>query len=314
MSHETIVTGGAGFVGSHLVDRLIEQNLSEKIVVVDNLMTGSPLNIAHHDNKRVTLLTEDVRRMEISTAKEIWHLACPASPQAYQRSPVDTFEIAVNGTQRMAQIALINQCPLFHTSTSEVYGDPQISPQDETYWGNVNPIGPRSCYDEGKRAAETLLFDLMRQKGLKLRLVRIFNTYGPRMALNDGRVVSNFIVQALTNNDITVYGDGQQTRSFCFVSDLIDGFFAVSDGAQDESGPFNLGNPSEFTILELAEKVISLTKSKSKIAFKALPQDDPMQRKPQINKIKSKTNWCPKVGLDDGLRLTIRDFRRRLNE
>ena len=302
---KVLVTGGAGFLGSHLVDKLLAQG--HEIICADNLFTGNKSNLEqalqHH---RFEFLRHDVSFPLYVEVDEIYNLACPASPVHYQHDPVQTVKTSVLGAINMLGLAKRTKAKIFQASTSEVYGDPTIHPQPEYYWGNVNPIGVRSCYDEGKRCAETLFVDYHRQYKTNIKIARIFNTYGPRMHPNDGRVVSNFIVQALQNNDITVYGKGEQTRSFCYVDDLLDGFLALMDSY--ETGPVNLGNPKEFTILELAEKVIKLTNSKSNIVFNKLPADDPKQRQPNINVAMNKLKWEPKVQLDEGLVKTIEYF------
>jgi UDP-glucuronate decarboxylase len=303
-----LVTGAAGFLGSHLTDRLLAEG--HEVVAVDNFFTGSKKNLGHLlTNPQLEILRHDVTFPLYAEVDAIYNLASPASPIHYQRDPVQTIKTNVLGAVNMLGMAKRLCVPIFQASTSEVYGDPQVHPQTEEYWGNVNPIGPRACYDEGKRAAETLFFDYNRQHDVKIRVARIFNTYGPRMATGDGRVVSNFIVQALRGEDLTVYGDGQQTRSFCYVSDLIDGFVRMMDLSEAQVGPINLGNPNEFTMLELAEKVILKTGSKSKLKFEALPQDDPKQRQPDISKAKERLGWQPTVSLDEGLDLTIDYFR-----
>ena len=276
-------------------------------------MCGSEANVDHHrNNPNFEFLNWDIVDEIDLDVSEIWNLACPASPPIYQEDPVHTFKTSVLGVLNLSELALSKGAKLFHTSTSEVYGDPTESPQSESYWGNVNPVGIRSCYDEGKRSAETVLFDMNRTANLQCKIVRIFNTYGPRMAIDDGRVVSNFIVQALQNHDITIYGDGLQTRSFCYVDDLIDGFIRFMELKTNNIGPVNLGNPGEFTILELAEQIITLTNSKSKLVFKDLPSDDPKQRCPDIGLATSKLKWEPKVNLKDGLQETIRYFKTKL--
>ena len=301
-----LVTGGAGFLGSHLLDRLHDQG--HDVICVDNFYTGPKDNILHLINEpRFELMRHDVTFPLYVEVDEIYNLACPASPIHYQHDPVQTTKTSVHGAINMLGLAKRIKAKIFQASTSEVYGDPTIHPQTEDYWGNVNPIGPRACYDEGKRCAETLFFDYHRQYGLDIRVARIFNTYGPRMHPNDGRVVSNFIIQALRGEDITIYGDGSQTRSFCYVDDLIDAFLLMMD-KDGITGPLNLGNPGEFTIRELAEKVIELTGSKSKLTFKELPTDDPMQRCPDIAQTKTELGWEPKVSLEDGLAKTIAYF------
>ena len=310
LTHQTktvLVTGGAGFLGSHLCERLIEQG--HEVVCVDNLFTGTKRNIQHLlGHKRFEFVRHDVTFPLYMEVDEIYNLACPASPVHYQHDPVQTTKTSVHGAINMLGLAKRLKGRIFQASTSEVYGDPSVHPQVESYWGNVNPIGPRSCYDEGKRCAETLFFDYHRQHKLDIKVVRIFNTYGPRMHPNDGRVVSNFIVQALKGEPITIYGDGSQTRSFCYVDDLIAGFLKFMDSPKDFTGPMNLGNPGEFSMKELAEKVIDLTGSKSKLTFMPLPQDDPKQRRPDITLAKSKLGWEPKVPLAEGLQKTIAYF------
>lgn len=302
-----LVTGGAGFLGSHLCDKLIA--LGHEVVCIDNFFTGNKRNIEHLiGHKRFELVRHDVTFPLYMEVDQIYNLACPASPIHYQHDPVQTTKTSVHGAINMLGLAKRLKCRIFQASTSEVYGDPSVHPQTESYWGNVNPIGPRSCYDEGKRCAETLFFDYHRQNNLEIKVVRIFNTYGPRMHPNDGRVVSNFIVQALKGEPITIYGDGSQTRSFCYVDDLIEGFVRFMESPAGFTGPMNLGNPGEFTVKELAEKVIELTGSKSKLTYLPLPQDDPKQRRPDITLAKSKLGWEPKVHLTDGLRHTIAYF------
>ena len=308
-----LVTGGAGFLGSHLVDRLLEQG--HEVICVDNLFTGTKRNIEHlHNHTRFELMRHDVTFPLFVEVDEIYNLACPASPVHYQHDPVQTTKTSVHGAINMLGLAKRLKCKIFQASTSEVYGDPSVHPQPEEYWGNVNPIGPRSCYDEGKRCAETLFFDYYRQHALETKVARIFNTYGPRMHHADGRVVSNFIVQALQGDPITIYGDGGQTRSFCYVDDLVEGFIRLMDTDADVTGPVNLGNPGEFTMLELAEEVISLTGSKSELLFCDLPEDDPKQRQPDISKAKALLDWEPNVPLDEGLRFTVDYFKSRLPE
>jgi UDP-glucuronate decarboxylase len=307
-----LVTGGAGFLGSHLCTRLI--NEGNDVLCVDNFFTGSKSNIAHLlSSHNFELMRHDVTFPLYVEVDQIYNLASPASPIHYQSDPVQTTKTCVHGAINMLGLAKRLKATIFQASTSEVYGDPEIHPQVETYWGKVNPIGVRSCYDEGKRCAETLFFDYYRQYTLDIRVARIFNTYGPRMQINDGRVVSNFIVQAIRNEDITIYGDGMQTRSFCYVDDLIDGFIKFMNKNPGIPGPINLGNPGEFTMLELAEEVLLQTKSKSKIIFKPLPEDDPRQRQPDISMAKSKLDWQPKISLKDGLNETISYFRSVLN-
>jgi UDP-glucuronate decarboxylase len=307
-----LVTGGAGFLGSHLCDRLVEQG--HHVLCVDNYFTGSKKNIEHLlDYKNFEVIRQDVCFPLYVEVDEIYNLACPASPYYYQWDPIQTMKTSVLGAYNMLGLAKRTGAKILQASTSEVYGDPQVHPQPETYWGNVNPIGIRSCYDEGKRAAETLFMDYYRVHDVKAKIVRIFNTYGPRMAEGDGRVVSNFIVQALQGKDVTVYGSGQQTRSFCYVDDLIKGMMAMMNQSDDEFiGPVNLGNPGEFTMFELAEKVIALTGSKSQILQQSLPQDDPKQRRPDITLAKNMLNWEPTINLDQGINLTAEYFRKTL--
>ena len=308
-----LVTGGAGFLGSHLIDRLLEQG--HEIICADNLFTGTKRNIDHlHNHPRFEFLRHDVCFPLYVEVDEIYNLACPASPVHYQHDPVQTTKTSVHGAINVLGLAKRLKAKVFQASTSEVYGDPIVHPQPESYWGNVNPIGERSCYDEGKRCAETLFFDYWRQHDLDVKVVRIFNTYGPRMHHADGRVVSNFIVQALRGEPITIYGEGQQTRSFCYVDDLIEGFIRMMDTDRSVPGPINLGNPGEFTIRELAEKTIALTNSKSELIQMPLPSDDPKQRQPDITKAREHLNWEPIVDLDEGLKRTIDYFRSRLPE
>lgn len=314
-----LVTGGAGFLGSHLIDRLLARG--DEVICADNLFTGTKRNIEHLlGNKNFEFIRHDVTFPLYLEVDQIYNLACPASPIHYQHDPVQTVKTSVYGAINMLGLAKRLKARIFQASTSEVYGDPTKHPQQEEYWGNVNPIGVRSCYDEGKRCAETLFFEYHRQHALDIRVARIFNTYGPRMHPNDGRVVSNFIVQALQGKDITIYGDGKQTRSFCYVDDLIEGFIRFMDIPKADSGkpsfpgPINLGNPVEFTIKELADKVITLTNSKSQIVLRPLPADDPMQRQPNINRAKSYLdNWQPQVKLEDGLISTIKYFDNLLS-
>jgi UDP-glucuronate decarboxylase len=306
-----LITGGAGFLGSHLCERLLKDG--NEIVCVDNFYTGKRSNIvAFLQNPLFEVLRHDICFPLYVEVDEIYNLACPASPIHYQFDPVQTTKTSVHGAINVLGIAKRVKAKIFQASTSEVYGDPQVHPQPEEYWGNVNPVGFRSCYDEGKRCAETLFFDYNRQHNLLIKVARIFNTYGPRMHPDDGRVVSNFIMQALRNKPLTVYGDGSQTRSFCYVSDMIDGFVKLMNSRDDFTGPVNLGNPNEFTILELAEKVIKLTKSRSRIIFKSLPHDDPSQRQPEIRLAKKRLRWKPAVELEDGLRETINYFKKVL--
>lgn len=307
-----LVTGGAGFLGSHLCERLLKDG--RDVLCVDNFFTGSKQNIAHlMGNPYFEVMRHDVTFPLYVEVDQIFNLACPASPVHYQFDPVQTTKTSVHGAINMLGLAKRLKARIFQASTSEVYGDPEVHPQTEDYWGRVNPIGIRSCYDEGKRCAETLFFDYYRQHNLEIKVARIFNTYGPRMHPNDGRVVSNFIVQALKGQEITIYGTGQQTRSFCYVDDLIEGFVRMMDSPVDLTGPMNLGNPNEFTMLELAEKVLRLTASKSILTFKALPQDDPKQRQPNIAMAREKLGWEPKVPLEDGLKETIAYFRKTLD-
>jgi UDP-glucuronate decarboxylase len=307
-SDRILVTGGAGFLGSHLCERLVTAGAD--VICVDNFFTGSKRNIAHLlSSSNFELMRHDVTFPLYVEVDRIYNLACPASPVHYQHDPVQTTKTSVHGAINMLGLAKRVKARILQASTSEVYGDPEIHPQKEDYWGRVNPIGIRSCYDEGKRCAETLFFDYHRQNALDIKVVRIFNTYGPRMHPNDGRVVSNFIVQALRGADITIFGDGQQTRSFCFVDDLIDGLVRMMDSPVGVTGPINLGNPVEFTMLELAEQVIRLTGSSSKLVFHPLPSDDPRQRQPDITLAKSALDWRPKVALEDGLKETIAYFK-----
>jgi UDP-glucuronate decarboxylase len=301
-----LVTGGAGFIGSHLCERLLNQG--HEVVCLDNFFTGSKRNISHlQDNRNFELIRHDVTEPILLEVDRIFNLACPASPIHYQYNPVKTTKTSVMGMINMLGLAKRVRARILQASTSEVYGDPQVHPQTESYWGNVNTLGIRSCYDEGKRVAETLMMDYHRQNNVDIRIVRIFNTYGPKMAENDGRVVSNFIIQALKGEDITVYGQGEQTRSFCFVSDLVEGMLRMMD-CPGFTGPVNLGNPNETTIVEFAKKIIDLTGSSSRIIYKPLPADDPKQRQPDITLAKEMLGWEPKVHVDDGLKLTIEYF------
>ena len=303
-----LVTGGAGFLGSHLIDRLLGQG--HEVLCVDNLFTGTKRNIDHlHDNPRFEFMRHDVCFPLYVEVDEIYNLACPASPIHYQHDPVQTIKTSVHGAINVLGLAKRLKCRIFQASTSEVYGDPSVHPQPEGYWGHVNPIGPRSCYDEGKRCAETLFFDYHRQHGVDIKVARIFNTYGPRMHPNDGRVVSNFITQALAGEDITLYGDGQQTRSFCYVDDLVEGFLRLMDTGPEVTGPVNIGNPSEFTMRELAELVLKLTGAKSGLRHLPLPPDDPRQRQPDIKMARERLGWEPRVALEQGLQRTIDYFR-----
>lgn len=309
---QTLVTGGAGFLGSHLCDRLIEEG--NDVVCLDNFYTGRKDNIRHlMQNERFELLRHDICFPIYIEVDQIYNLACPASPVHYQHDPVQTTKTSVSGAINMLGLAKRLGIRVLQASTSEVYGDPDVHPQTESYWGKVNPIGIRSCYDEGKRCAETLFFDYHRQHQLDIKVVRIFNTYGPRMHPNDGRVVSNFIVQALRGEDITVYGEGQQSRAFCYVDDLIEIIYQVMASETGFTGPLNIGNPGEFTILELAERVLKLVGSKSKIIFSPLPSDDPKQRQPDISLAREKFDWEPRVALEDGLAETISYFRKLLD-
>ena len=308
-----LVTGGAGFLGSHLCDRLIARG--DDVLCVDNFFTGNKSNVAHLlTHPSFELMRHDVTFPLYVEVDRIFNLACPASPIHYQYDPVQTTKTSVHGAINMLGLAKRVKARILQASTSEVYGDPEIHPQPESYWGRVNPIGIRSCYDEGKRCAETLFFDYHRQHQLEIKVMRIFNTYGPRMHPQDGRVVSNFIVQALKGENITIFGSGQQTRSFCYVDDLIEGMLRLMDSPADFTGPVNIGNPGEFTMLELAEKVLWLVGGKSKLTFHPLPEDDPKQRQPDITLAKSKLDWEPKVALEDGLKETIAYFRKLLNE
>jgi UDP-glucuronate decarboxylase len=306
-----LVTGGAGFLGSHLCDSLLSDG--HEVIAVDNLYTGSKSNINHNlGNPNFEFIRHDVTLPLYVETEGIFNLACPASPVHYQRYPVQTIKTSVLGAVNMLGLAKRTQSRILQASTSEVYGDPNESPQNESYWGNVNPIGIRSCYDEGKRAAESLFFDYKRQYGVNIKVARIFNTYGPRMSLEDGRVVSNFIVQALKNEPITIYGDGTQTRSFCYVDDLIRGLKALFFSTDGITGPLNLGNPNEFTMIQLAKKVIELTNSQSKIEYRELPSDDPKIRQPDITKANSELEWEPSIQLEEGLNRTIKEFQTRL--
>jgi UDP-glucuronate decarboxylase len=307
-----VVTGGAGFLGSHLCERLLADG--HDVLCVDNYFTGSKRNVAHLlERPLFEMMRHDITFPLYIEADQIYNLACPASPIHYQRDPVQTTKTSVHGAINMLGLAKRIKARILQASTSEVYGDPEVHPQPEGYWGRVNPIGPRSCYDEGKRCAETLFFDYKRQHGLEIKVARIFNTYGPRMHPNDGRVVSNFIVQALRGEPITIYGDGQQTRSFCYVDDLIDGLARLMATRQGFCGPVNLGNPGEFTMLALAETVLRLTGSTSKLTFAPLPEDDPKQRQPDISLSINELGWSPKVKLEDGLKETVRYFRSALS-
>ncbi|MBF0094849.1 MAG: SDR family oxidoreductase [Alphaproteobacteria bacterium] len=310
-SKRILVTGGAGFLGSHLCERLLA--MGHEVLCVDNYFTGRRQNVAHLlDNPRFELMRHDVTFALYVEVDEIYNLACPASPVHYQYDPVQTTKTSVHGAINMLGLAKRTRARIFQASTSEVYGDPEVHPQTEDYRGHVNPIGPRACYDEGKRCAETLFFDYHRQHGLKIKVARLFNTYGPRMHPNDGRVVSNFIIQALKGEPVTLYGDGQQTRSFCYVDDMIEAFIRLMATPDDVTGPVNLGNPGEFTIRELALKVIEMTGSTSELVEKPLPADDPRQRRPDISLAKRLLDWAPTIPLDVGLERTIRYFRDRV--
>ncbi len=309
MSKRVLVTGGAGFIGSHLCERLL--NAGDQVLCVDNFYSSTRENVAHllpHPN--FELLRHDITFPLFVEVDQIYHLACPASPIHYQRDPVQTTKTAVHGSINMLGLAKRTQARVLLTSTSEVYGDPQVHPQTEDYWGNVNPIGPRACYDEGKRAAETLFFDYWRQHNLEIKVVRLFNTYGPRMHPQDGRVVSNFVMSALTGNPITLYGDGSQTRSFCYVDDLIDGLVAMMESDASITGPINLGNPGEFTVKELAEMIMEKIPTTSPVEIRPLPQDDPVRRQPDITRAKQQLGWEPTIPLDQGLDRTIAYFRQ----
>ncbi len=309
--NKILITGGAGFLGSHLTERLLKDK--NEVLVVDNFFTGSKQNLTHLlSNTNLEVMRHDVTFPLYVETNQIYNLACPASPVHYQYDPVQTTKTSVHGAINMLGLAKRTRARILQASTSEVYGDPEVHPQPEEYWGRVNPIGIRSCYDEGKRCAETLFFDYHRQHGLDIKVVRIFNTYGPRMNPHDGRVVSNFIVQALEGKDITIYGDGQQTRSFCYVDDLIEAFVLMMNSEAGFTGPVNTGNPGEFTMLQLAETILRLSGSKSKLVFEPLPSDDPKQRQPNIELAKTKLGWEPKVNLEDGLKETIAYFRKVL--
>lgn len=309
MTKKILVTGGAGFLGSHLCERLLAQD--HEVLCVDNYFTGNKTNILHLlSNPKFELMRHDVTFPLYVEVDEIYNLACPASPIHYQHDPVQTTKTSVHGAINMLGLAKRVGAKILQASTSEVYGDPSVHPQTEDYWGNVNPIGIRSCYDEGKRCAETLFFDYYRQHRLRIKVMRIFNTYGPRMHPNDGRVVSNFIVQAINDKPITLYGDGQQTRSFCYVDDLIQGMVTLMNSADEVTGPVNIGNPNEFTIQELAENIIRITGSKSKLEFKPLPSDDPRQRRPDIQYAKKTLGWQPTIELEQGLQQTVTYFQQ----
>lgn len=307
MMKRILVTGGAGFIGSHLCKRLVEEG--NEVICVDNFFTGSKKNILPlMDYKNFECLRHDVIQELVIEVDQIYNLACPASPLHYQHNPIKTIKTSVMGSINMLGLAKRVGARILQASTSEVYGNPQVHPQPEEYWGNVNPIGFRSCYDEGKRIAETLFFDYYRQNQVDIKVIRIFNTYGPNMSVNDGRVVSNFIVQALRNENITIYGDGSQTRSFCYVDDLVEGMYKMMNSREGFTGPVNLGNPGEFTMIELARKVIALTGSKSKVTYNPLPQDDPAYRKPVIDIAKKELGWEPLILLEEGLKRTVKYF------
>ncbi|MCF8307799.1 MAG: SDR family oxidoreductase [Bacteroidales bacterium] len=307
MRKRVLVTGGAGFIGSHLCERLLSNG--HEVIMLDNYFTGSKENIVHlMDNPYFEMVRHDITQPFFIEVDEIYNLACPASPIHYQYNPIKTVKTSVMGAVNMLGLAKRIKAKVLQASTSEVYGDPEVHPQKENYWGNVNPIGKRACYDEGKRAAETLFMNYYHQNNVRIKIMRIFNTYGPRMHPNDGRVVSNFIVQALRNEDITLFGDGSQTRSFQYIDDLVEAFIRLMDTGDDFTGPVNIGNPGEFTIKELAEKIIEMTGTRSKIHYKPLPNDDPMKRKPDISLAKDKLNWEPEVVLENGLKKTIEYF------
>lgn len=306
-----LVTGGAGFIGSHLCRKLLENK--DEVICVDNLFTGRKQNIQKlMDYENFEFLRHDITKELYIEVDQIYNLACPASPVHYQYNPIKTIKTSVMGAMNMLGLAKRVHARILQASTSEVYGNPQVHPQPEAYWGNVNPIGPRSCYDEGKRAAETLFFDYYRQHQVDIKVIRIFNTYGPNMDRDDGRVVSNFIVQALKGEDITIYGEGKQTRSFCYVDDLVEGMCRMMDSQEGFTGPVNLGNPGEYTMLELAQKIIALTNSRSKLAYRPLPQDDPIQRKPMIGLAQEELGWNPEVPLEEGLKKTIAYFKETM--
>ena len=312
MRKRILITGGAGFIGSHLCEKLL--NEGNEVICVDNFFTGKKRNIIHLlDNPYFEIIRHDITFPLYVEVDEIYNLACPASPIYYSFDPVQTTKTSVMGAINMLGLAKRLKIKILQASTSEVYGDPEVHPQLESYRGNVNPIGPRACYDEGKRCAETLFFDYKRQHNLKIKVVRIFNTYGPRMRPDDGRVISNFIVQALKGEDITIYGDGSQTRSFCYVDDLVEGIIKMMNSRDEFTGPVNLGNPIEFSILDLATKIIKLTDSKSRIIYKPLPEDDPKQRQPDIHLVRKELRWSPKIELDEGLKKTISYFKEILN-
>ena len=304
-----LIAGGAGFIGTHLCERLLKED--NYVICLDDFSSGRLANISHHkDNNNFEIIEHDVINPIKLSIDEIYNLACPASPKHYQENPIRTLKTSVNGAENLLNLAEMNNSKILQASTSEVYGDPIVHPQTETYWGNVNPIGIRACYDEGKRCAETLFFDYQRNKGVNIKVARIFNTYGPKMHPEDGRVVSNFITQSLRNKNITIYGDGKQTRSFCYVDDLIDGLFKLMNSDHSIIGPMNLGNPEEFTILELANTIINLANSNSALEYKPLPLDDPLRRKPNIDLAVSKLGWEPKISLDEGVKKTIDYFKK----
>ncbi len=313
MNKRILITGGAGFIGSHLCDRLIKEG--NEVICLDNFFTGSRQNIVHLiGNPNFELVRHDVTMPYFAEVDEIYNLACPASPIHYQFNAIKTIKTSVMGAINVLGLAKRTKAKILQASTSEVYGDPDVHPQTESYWGNVNPIGVRSCYDEGKRCAESLFMNYHAQNGVKIKIVRIFNTYGPRMHPNDGRVVSNFIVQALQNQNITIYGDGQQTRSFQYVDDLVEGFIRMMASGDDFIGPVNIGNPGEYTILQLAKEIIRLTNSKSELIYMPLPQDDPIQRQPNISLAKEKLNWEPRIPLEEGLKKTIAYFETQIKK
>lgn len=309
-----LVTGGAGFIGSHLCERLLKEE--NRVICLDNFLTGRKENIAHLiEHEHFKLVEHDIMHSyHIEPVDEIYHLACPASPVNYQRDPIKTMKISVMGSYNVLGMAKKHRSKILLASTSEIYGDPLVHPQPEHYWGNVNPVGPRSCYDEGKRAAETLFMDYHRQEKVRIKIVRIFNTYGPGMLADDGRVISNFILQALRNQDITIYGDGSQTRSFQYIDDLIEGLLKMMQTDESFTGPVNIGNPREFTIKELAERIVMLSGSSSKLVYKPLPVDDPKQRQPDITLAREKLGWEPKIRLDEGLTRMISFFERQLKQ
>ncbi|MEQ8359124.1 MAG: SDR family oxidoreductase [Cytophagales bacterium] len=312
MRKRILITGGAGFLGSHLCEKLL--NEGNEVICLDNFFTGSKENIVHlRDNPFFEVIRQDVIHPYYAEVDQIYNLACPASPVHYQYNPIKTIKTSVMGAINTLGLAKRTKARVLQASTSEVYGDPKVHPQEESYWGNVNPIGPRACYDEGKRCAETLFMNYHSQNGVDIRIIRIFNTYGPRMNENDGRVVSNFIVQALKGQDITIYGEGLQTRSFCYVDDLVDGMYKLMNSKESLHMPINIGNPNEFTIKQLAEKVIDITGSSSKLVYKPLPADDPMQRQPNIDKAREKLSWEPGIMLDEGLKNTIAYFEKKIS-